>query len=562
MEQRTLEIDILQLLTDSPMLLIFSVLGIGYLVGDIKIFGNKLGPTIGVLVIGLVFGNWGLTISPMVGTFGFALFIFSVGLQAGPSFFSAFMADGPRYVALSFIVAGTGVGLILLFGAFTDLPPGYDAGLFAGALTSTPSLAGASDAFRSGLGHLGDITPAQAIQNVSIGYAITYLGGTLGTIAFVRYLPTLSGIDLANEAKALERERGLTTTRRSRARDAEGPPVIRAYEIQGDGVGKTLSQRQLELKLSLVPLRVRRGNEFLEPQPELELQKGDVISIFASIDVHRQVQDRVGQEVLDNELLNYDVISRDVVVLNKAMVGLPLKKQDVMGKYGCFVTSITRAGIELPLSDNVLMQRGDRLTITAERSRLEEAAEVVGHIEEEIEETDLVTFSFGIAAGVLVGMLMIKVGTVSIGLGMAGGLLLAGILIGSASSLNPSFGRVPRAARYLLRELGLMLFMAQVGLNAGGGILESLASVGPTIVLMGLVITLVPAIVAYLIGRHWMKLNPALLLGSVTGAMTSTPALNVINEAARSPVPALGYAGTYTIANVLLTFAGTLIAAL
>jgi len=121
---------------------------------------------------------------------------------------------------------------------------------------------------------------------------------------------------------------------------------------------------------------------------------------------------------------------------------------------------------------------------------------------------------------------------------------------------------VPRAARYLLRELGLMLFMAQVGLNAGGGILDSLASVGPTIVLMGLVITLVPAIVAYLIGRHWMKLNPALLLGSVTGAMTSTPALNVINEAARSPVPALGYAGTYTIANVLLTFAGTLIAAL
>ena len=172
------------------------------------------------------------------------------------------------------------------------------------------------------------------------------------------------------------------------------------------------------------------------------------------------------------------------------------------------------------------------------------------------------TFSFGISAGVLLGLLTIKLGGISIGLGMAGGLLITGIIIGSVSSVNPAFGRVPRAARYLLRELGLMLFMAQVGLSAGGGILESLASVGPAIVLMGLAITLVPAIVAYIVGRSLLKMNPALLLGSVTGAMTSTPALNVINDMARSPVPALGYAGTYTIANVLLTFAGPVIAAL
>ena len=159
-------------------------------------------------------------------------------------------------------------------------------------------------------------------------------------------------------------------------------------------------------------------------------------------------------------------------------------------------------------------------------------------------------------------MIAIKIGTVSIGLGMAGGLLIAGIVIGSISALNPAFGRVPRPARYLLRELGLMLFMAQVGLNAGGGIVEALSSVGPLIIVMGLAITLIPAIVAYTVGRKLLKLNPALLLGSVTGAMTSTPALNVLNDMAKSPVPALGYAGTYTIANVLLTFAGAVIAAL
>ncbi|MGI9331108.1 MAG: aspartate:alanine exchanger family transporter [Gammaproteobacteria bacterium] len=555
-----MEIEPLLLLQESPILLIFTVLGIGYLVGNLRLLGNPLGATIGVLVVGLMFGHWGLNIAPMVGTFGFALFIFSVGLQAGPSFFSAFKADGVRYVILSVVVAGVGLGLILLFGAFTDLPPGYDAGLFAGALTSTPSLAGASDAFRSGLGNLGDYPAKEAIQNVSIGYAITYLGGTLGTIAFVRYIPKLTGMDLVKEAATLERERGLSQ-KPARRRDAAGPPVIRAYELQQDS-GKTLAQRRLEIKLALVPLKIKRGNEFLEPEPEVELKKGDVISIFAGIDVHRMLQEKLGPEVLDSTLLDFDVISETIIVLNKDFVGRTLNEGDDVNKHGCFLTSITRAGIELPLSENLLLNRGDRLTVTGERSRLETVAGLLGHIEEDVEETDLATFSFGIAAGVLTGMIAIKVGTVSIGLGMAGGLLIAGIIIGSISALNPAFGRVPRPARYLLRELGLMLFMAQVGLNAGGGIVAALSSVGPLIVVMGLGITLIPAIVAYTIGRKLLKLNPALLLGSVTGAMTSTPALNVLNDMAKSPVPALGYAGTYTIANVLLTFCGAIIAAL
>lgn len=556
-----MEIDILQLLSDSPLLLIFTVLGTGYLVGNIRILGNALGPTIGVLLIGLVFGHLGLTIAPMVGTFGFALFIFSVGLQAGPSFFSAFRADGPSYLVLSLVVAVTGAGMIALFSAFTNLEPGYDAGLFAGALTSTPSLAGARDAFSAGLGDLGELTVAEAMQNVSIGYAITYLGGTLGTIAFVRYAPGLARIDLAKEAAKLERERGLAI-KKGRRLSSDGPPVIRAYRVENPDEDKTLSQRLLELNMPAVPLQVKRDDKFLEPTPEFTLKPGDIVSVFGSIDVHRRIQDRIGAEVLESALLNYEVVTSDIIVLNDEAVGETLSEQRQIAKFGCFVTSVMRSGIELPVRDGLVLNRGDRVSVTGERSRVEEVAKAVGHIDEEIEETDLVAFSFGIAAGVLLGMLTLKIGGVSIGLGMAGGLLITGILIGSASSVNPTFGRVPRAARYLLRELGLMLFMAQVGLSAGGGIVESLASVGPLIVVIGLAITLVPATVAYVIGRRLLKLNPALLLGSVTGAMTSTPALNVLNEMAKSPVPALGYAGTYTIANVLLTFAGTLIAAL
>jgi len=235
-----MEIDFYQLLTDSPLMLVFVVLGLGLLVGHIKIGPTPLGSTIGVLLVGLVFGHFGLTIHEIVGTFGFALFIFSVGLQAGPSFFSAFRADGVSYVLLSLLVAISGVGLTILVAHFLDLPAGFGAGMLAGALTSTPSLAGAQDAFLSGLGNLGDLTAEQARQNVSIAYAITYMGGTAGVIALVRQLPRLLKIDLQEEARALAKERGLEPKRRSLKPAAL--PVIRAYEVARED-GRTPSPR-------------------------------------------------------------------------------------------------------------------------------------------------------------------------------------------------------------------------------------------------------------------------------------------------------------------------------
>jgi putative transport protein len=557
-EDCRVEIDFYQIFEKNPLILIFSVLGLGLLAGRISIAGTALGPTIGVLIVGLFFGHFGLTVNEMVGTFGFALFIFSVGLQAGPSFFSAFRADGVRYVGLSLLVAVIGVALTISFVFLFDLPAGLDAGMMAGALTSTPSLAGAQDAFLSGLGSTGDLTAAEAYRNVSIGYAITYLGGTAGVIVFVTQLPKLLGLDLEKEARLLEDERGLAPKRR-----AAGPaslPIIRAYEIREESVGHTLAQARQDLGVAAVPLRIKRGQKFVDADPELVLETGDVVSIFAPLDVHKRALSNASAEVLDPVLLDYEVVSREIVVLADGAIGRPLRDIGLVARHGCFATGVSRSGIELPFSESIVLNRGDRVHVIGESSRLESAAGALGYVEEDVEETDLVTFSFGIAAGAALGLILFKVGNVSIGLGMAGGLLLMGILIGFASSLNPTFGRVPQPARYLLMELGLMLFMTRVGLSAGGGILETLMSVGPVIIMCGLAITLVPACVAYFVGRRVMNLNPALLLGSVTGAMTSTPSLNVLNKLAKSPVPALGYAGTYTIANVLLTFAGTLIA--
>jgi putative transport protein len=328
-------------------------------------------------------------------------------------------------------------------------------------------------------------------------------------------------------------------------------------------VGKTVAQVQAEAgDVQGKVLRVKRGNKLLDGTPDLVFEKGDIASFIAALNVHERAREGNDSDVLDPDLLNYQVTTQEIIVADTKVVGKTLKDLDMPQQFGCFATGLTRASIDLPLDSALPLQKGDRLDVVGEKSNLNRLAESIGFVEKDVEETDLATFAFGMIGGTLLGLITIALGNLSIGLGTAGGLLIVGIIIGYLGSVMPTFGRVPAPARYVLMELGLMLFMSGVGLNAGGGVVEALTSVGPLIIVSGILVTLVPALVAYLVGRRLLHMNPALLLGSITGAMTSTPALNVVTEAARSGVPALGYAGTYTFANVLLTFAGALMVVL
>jgi len=558
-----MNIDLYKLLSENVILLLFFVLAVGFSVGKIRIAGVKAGSTIGVLIVGLVFGHFGFKIDPMIGSIGFSLFIFSVGLQAGPSFFSVLMQDGPKYLALAVVVAAGGLGTAIALTQLLDFAPGLGAGLLAGALTSTPSLAGAQDAYLSGLGNLSDgaLSVEKAIQNVNVGYALTYLGGTAGVILFVTHFPRLMGIDIKKEATSLAKERGFLGKRKT-GQSKDSFPIIRAYRVLPETAGKTLRQRAAEFGNMGSALRIRRGDTFLDPGPDLVLEEHDQVSVVAPLGTHEMARSQLGEEVLDATLLNYQITTKEIVVLNDNITGQQFQEQDLISKYGCFANGLTRSGIDLPISGYITLQRGDRLHVTGEESRLDELAGKVGYVEKEVEETDLLTFSIGIVFGVLMGLVVLKVANISIGLGTAGGLLIMGIVLGYLSSLNPTFGRVPHAARYILMEMGLMFFMAGIGINAGAGVVEAFAEVGPSMIGAGLTVTFASALIGYFFGTKVLKLNPALLLGSVTGAMTSTPALNILNEETKSAVPALGYSGTYTIANVLLTFAGTVMAML
>lgn len=550
-----MEIDLQEILSQDNLLLAFVVIGSGYLLSRIRIGPVPVGSTTGVLLAGLLFGHLGFPDTPGAAQLGFTLFIFSVGLQAGPRFFNVFFEDGPRYFALAAVVAATAISSTLLLARLLELGYGFDAGLLAGSLTSTPTLAGAQDALRSGLATPPEgVSAAEALADISVAYAITYIFGTAGLILFVHFFPRAMGIDLASESRRYAREHGLEGARRQRAPRL---PVVRAFQVLENAHGRALREVEANAGPEVQVLRLRRGHQILEPSGDLVIEPGDVVSVLAPHDVIAEHQERLGHEVLDPQLINYEVVTREIVVTSDEATKNPLADLNITAEYGCVPAGIVRSAIELGVDESTVLNKGDILRVTGERERIQTLAERIGYIDADTEETDLMTFSFGLVGGILLGMVLLKIGSVSLGLGSAGGLLLVGILIGYLRSIHPTFGGVPAPARFVLMELGLMLFMAQVGLKAGGGIVEAFASVGPALVASGVLVTLVSVSVAYVFGRFVLKLNPALLMGAMTGAMTSTPSLGVVQAAARSSVPALGYAGTYTFANVLLTFAGT-----
>ncbi len=555
-----MKIDLYDLFKQSPALVIFMAIGLGYLIGKVNIRGFELGPTGGVLLVGLLFGHIGFDGHPLLGTIGFILFIYSVGFQAGPRFFNVLLEDGPRYIALSVVVALTGFMVAKLLALTFDLDSGFTAGILAGALTSTPTLVGAQNALDAGIAVVGPGLTAEILrQHISVGYAITYVFGTIGLILIVKFVPGFLRIDLVGASRQYAQDKGYSETEDTLI---TGLPVVRGYQIMGgEMVGKTrrVIEAMREPEIGLV--RLVRDGKVIELGLDDVAKAGDKVAILASLEGHAVLRDmpNVTPGILDRELLESHITTQDVVVTHESAVSRPLRELRITEDFGCFVTKIRRAQINLPVDRDMTLMKADIITVAGDSQAIERLAGIIGSIEKDIKETDLVTFSFGIVIGLLIGLISLKIGSISIGIGSAGGLLLSGIIFGYLRASYPTFGRVPPAARYIIMELGLMFFMVNVGISAGGGVVEALISVGPVLILCGILVLILPVVVGYLFGTYFLKLNPALLLGSLTGAMTSTPALSALQDAAKSSMPALGYAGTYAFANVLLTLAGTLI---
>lgn len=556
------EIELTKVLMAHPELLVFLTIGLGYSLGKLGYRGVRLGSSIGVLVTALVFGHYGFRIAPLVGTIGFIFFIYSVGYQAGPRFFASFRSDGARYIQLSLVIAVAAVATAVIADRVAGLEPGFAAGALAGGLTSTPTLAAAQEAVASGVAKVPEgSTVAQVQSNIAVGYAVTYLFGLIGLLLSLQILPRLLKVDLVAESAALEKgmDGGRDADDELRLGD-KGAPSSRIYELtRPKTIGKSLRQLRFVEETGAVVSLIRRGADIAPVDPDRELAAGDRLLVLGYRSSQIEAARLLGEEVVDRELERVPFETRSVVISKDGAVGASLGSLGIMRRYACMLHRLSRGGVEIPFSPETALQRGDLLVISGSRQTFDQLIATLGHAETPVHETDLLVFAFGIVAGLMIGYTSLKVGRLALGVGTASGLLLAGLLVSHWRVSDPMFGRVPRPARFILMELGLLLFLAEIGLRAGGGLVEGLMSSGLSLFVIGALVTLLPLFAGLGYGRYVLKLNPAILFGAMTGGLTSTPALGIITEQAKSNAPAIGYAGTYAFASIILTLAGQII---
>jgi putative transport protein len=304
-----------------------------------------------------------------------------------------------------------------------------------------------------------------------------------------------------------------------------------------------------------------RNDELIEATSETVLRKGDMVSVIGIMDdesIEIMEKRTFGSPARKRELLHFKPESVRISVTKKEARGKTIGELKIPLRYASFVSRISRLGVDIDVNPNTKIELGDVLDVSGPGTGLDLLGKRLGHVEREVEQTDLQTFSWSIVIGILLGTLSISIAGVSVGLGSAGGLLGVGLLVGYLRSMFPVFGRVPAGAQWVFTELGLLLFMAGVGLRGGAGLIETIQASGLALLVSGIVVTTVPVLVAYFYGRKMLKMNPLMLLGTIIGAMTSGGALSVLNEQSQSSVASIGYTGAYALANILLTFAGAL----
>jgi putative transport protein len=553
-------IDLAEIIHRNPHLLLFILLAIGYLLGRIRIVGLPVGSACGVLIAGVFFGHFGFKLFPGTGDVGFLFFLYAVAFQAGPAFFNVVLAEGSKYVILSIVAIAVAFLLTFGFAWIFNFHPGISAGLLGGSLTSPPGLTAVLDALNR------DVVPPPAgftkdavLENVNVSYAISYLAATFLVVFLVRLMPNFLRFDLQAEIVKAAKEKHLEEpSDREAFAQTLSKPTLRGYVIENpEVVGKTIADLEHAMHCSV---QFYKRNGVLTPvEPELTLALGDRLSIMALLDQQEQIHDFLGSEIVDSELLAVKLNTYDIIVTNPAVDTKTLKELDITNRDDYSVTKVTRNGIELAVSPGLQVAKGDILTVSGVQSHLDRLVKQLGTVEKNVNETDILTFAAGVIAGFLIGQISFSIGGIPIGLGTSGGLLLVGILLGYLRSINPTFGRVPKATLWVFRELGLLLFLAQVGVNAGQGIVKAMQEAGPIVLLCSIAVSTLPVIVAYFVGTNFLKMNRALLLGALTGTVTCTPAMIAVSNDSRSSIPAIGYAGTYAFGLIFTTIACGLI---
>ncbi len=520
----------------NPLIALFLIIGLGLALGQISIKGINLGSS-GVLFVALLFGHLGYGIPGGVGTFGLVLFVYCVGIAAGGRFFAAIRREGSSLAVLSAVIVGSGAILAVAAGKLFDIPRDLIAGIFAGSLTSTPALAAANEALKSA----GD-------SALVIGYGIAYPFGVIGVVLFVQALPRILKLDLS-----------VKDDDDPQAKDAQVHTVL--VEVTNPNLyGKKINESGINHFNACQISRVFR-NGTLVP-----LSYGDVFEenqILFMVGRGRELEtavDLIGKRSDQRLLRDVENERRTLLVTSKDIAGKSLRELGPLKNYGVVITRIHRLGLEFVPNAETIVESNDMLTIVGEQKQIGRFATVIGHRASAIGETDLLSLSLGLALGILVGIIPFALpGGSPITLGLAGGPLLAGLVLGHFGRVGRIVGHIPRATRVLLQEFGLVLFLADAGVKGGGALVETLQGQGMSLFFTGVMLTTIPLVIGYLFAVKILKIPPVQALGGICGGMTSTPALGAITAKTDSQAPVVSYATAYPVALILMTLIAKLV---
>jgi putative transport protein len=556
-----------KLFTKYPEMGVYLAVGIGYLIGRLKIRGVGLGVVTGSLLGGIAIGNFvHVAVADQAKSIVFLLFLFGIGYSVGPSFFQNLKGDGWRWAVLGLFVPLIGLLTSYAVAHFLKLDPGYSAGLLSGALTESPAIGTASEAIRAL--SVADEQKQLWIGHIAVADAICYIFGTLGVVWCCSSLgPKLLRIDLRAESKKVEADLGIQRLKPG-VYSAWQPIGFRAYTIAPDGlvIGKTVAEAEESLPGARLFIEwIRRKGKIFSPVAATVLEANDTVALLGRHEIMIKALGAPVKEVADPELLDIRITTAELYITSKKIAGKTLQEivDDVEEARGVLLRGITRNGHEIPIGTNTVIERGDIVQVTGSESAVGRLAPVVGRVICPTDQSDFAVLGIAIAIGVLVGaVLTIPVGHLRIALGTSVGTLLAGVIVGWMRSVRPWFGIIPDAAILFMRSLGLAAFVAMIGLKAGPIFMQAVREFGYVLFLGGIVVTLIPLIAGLYFGRYALRLNAALLLGGLAGAQTMIAGAAAVQEKSESPIATLGYSYTVAFGHIFLTTWGTVIVAL
>lgn len=548
-----------------PAIPILLAIGLGFWFGKFSFRGFSLGTVTSVLLAGVLIGQMNIPIGAPLQSLFFMLFLFAIGYKCGPQFAAAIQGQGLKQILFAVVVC------LLCFAtaAICAKIMGYDAaiaaGLYAGSQTLSPVIGVATDT----IGTL-PISAEQKkawIDILPVCYAVTYVYGAIGAVWILGNLGPrmLGGLEkVRRQTKELEQQLSHSSLSSDPAFVSGNRPIsFRAYKVEADHfkTPQTVAQIQAhfqKLGRRIFVERIRDGKGAISDATLASVVRtGDEIVLSGRHEFIIQDESWIGPEVDDQALLSF-AVEKTKVMATKKISGLTvdqLRAKPFM--YGVIIESITREdGVEVPVLAQATLVAGDMLTIEGLPPEVRRAVPEIGIEERPTNQTDMIFLCLAVAFGAFVGTLTVHLGGVPVSLSTSGGALIAGIFFGWLRTRHPSFGQIPPASLWLLNNLGLNMFIAVIGIQAGPTFVTGIREVGPMLFIMGLFATSIPLFLAIWIGDRIFKFHPAINLGCCAGGRKTTPGIGAVTSALGSSVPALGYTLTYAVSNTCSIFLG------